>query len=221
LEELMTRYGIILLLLSSLTWGQAAKPQSAPAPELKARPAGSSNPATATDSNAPSAASVAPDAPVITIDGLCENQPADKAASPDCKTVVTRQQFDAVANAVAPNLPPTGRKQLANRYAAVLVMSIEAHKEGLDQGPRYDEMIKLARMQASAQELQRAWQEKASQVSDKEIEDYYHQNSPAYDEAGLERVFIPRTKQAEGAKPKRRRRRRLLQPRLQRIAQPQ
>jgi bifunctional DNA-binding transcriptional regulator/antitoxin component of YhaV-PrlF toxin-antitoxin module len=39
-------------------------------------------------------------------------------------------------------------------------------------------------------------QEKASQISDKDIEDYYNSKSADYEEADLQRIFVPRSQQS-------------------------
>src|ERR1700722_1985579 len=48
---------------------------------------------------APPESLVPRDAPVITIKGLCDNKPA---SAPDCRTIVTRADFDALVDAVDP-----------------------------------------------------------------------------------------------------------------------
>src|SRR5581483_3723460 len=137
--------------------------------------------------------------PVITIAGSCDNPSANKA---DCKTVVTRAEFEQLVNAIAPTMPASAKKQFASRYATALVMARKAHEMGADQGPKFDEMMKLARMQVAAQQLNQAMQQKASDVPDKDIEDYYNKNLAAYQQVDLERIFIPKTKQQETSKVK-------------------
>jgi len=192
------------LLLGALAWGQAANPTSQPSSPPAQSPAAPSNPAPAkpaTDAKqAPEASSIPPDGAVITIQGLCDNPPADETADKSkasgCKTVITRAEFEKVVDALSPNMASPARRQFAARYAMGLVMAHQAHKMGIDQGPRYEELLKLARVQVAMQQLQQTLQEKASQVPDKDIEDYYGNNSAAYEEASLERIFIPKTKQA-------------------------
>jgi hypothetical protein len=187
------------VLFGALAWGQAANPTPQPSSPPAQKPAAPSNPAPAkpaTDAKpAPEATTVPPDGPVITIQGLCDNPPADKTKAPDCKTVITRAEFEKVVEALSPNMAPPARRQLATRYAMGLVMAHEAHKMGIDQGPRFEELLRIARVQVATQQLGQTLQEKASQVPDKDIEDYYRNNSAVYDEASLERIFIPKTRQ--------------------------
>jgi hypothetical protein len=190
---------VVCLLLGALAWGQAANPTPSQPPAPAQNPPAQSNPAPAkpgTDAKAaPEASSIPPDGAVITIQGLCDNPPADKSKASDCKTVITRAEFEKLVDALAPSMAPPARRQLATRYAMGLVMAHEAHKMGLDQGPRYEEMLRIARVQVATQQLGQSLQEKASQVPDKEIEDYYRNHSAEYEEASLDRIFIPKTKQ--------------------------
>ena len=159
------------LLLGALAWGQAANPTSQPSSPPAQSPAAPSNPAPAkpaTDAKqAPEASSIPPDGAVITIQGLCDNPPADETADKSkasgCKTVITRAEFEKVVDALSPNMASPARRQFAARYAMGLVMAHQAHKMGIDQGPRYEELLKLARVQVAMQQLQQTLQEKASQ----------------------------------------------------------
>jgi len=190
------RAWICVLFVATLSWGQAAKPAAPPAAPKMAPP---SHPA------APKAtenAGVSPDAAVITIPGLCEKPPADKSKAATCKTVVTRAEFEQLVEAVAPTMAPAARKQLATQYGIALVMVHKAHQMGLDQGPKFQELMKVARVGVLTKELSQRMQEQAGQISDKEVEDYYHNNEPAFQEADLQRIFIPRSKQSDDSKSK-------------------
>ena len=72
---------------------------------------------------------------MITIPGICDKPAADKAApaqpnAADCKTVVTRAEFEQLMEAVAPTIAPPARKQLATQYGMALVMVHKAHEMG-------------------------------------------------------------------------------------------
>ena len=190
---MMFRCGLLCLMLAGYAFGQG----TTPAPETSA-PSMSAEP----QAKSAQAANVSADAPVITLDGVCDNPPADKTASSNCKTVVTKAQFEELVATLAPNLPPTARRQLATRYAMGLAMAQQAHTMGVDKGPRFEEMLKLARMQVAAQQLSQALQERASQISDKDIEDYYKANPEAYQEVTVERLYLPLSKQMEPSKTK-------------------
>jgi hypothetical protein len=192
----MIQRGLVCLLLAGLAWAQG----TVPAPAAGSQPA--STVANSPTDSAPTANAkpdVPPDAPVITILGSCDNPTADKS---DCKTIITRAEFELLVNAIAPTMPAAAKKQFAGRYATALIMARKAHEMGADQGAKFDEMMKLARMQVAAQQLSQAMQAKAADVPDKDVEDYYSKNLAAYQEATLERVFLPKNKQQELAKEK-------------------
>ncbi len=197
----MIHRGWICLLLGALAWGQAAAPASSATPQKPAAPSG----VVATGTQAvppPEPVKLPPDAPVITIPGVCDNPPADKSKAADCKTVITRAEFDQLGDVFAPNLPPSARRQLATQYATALVMAQEAHRRGLDQGPRFEELMKAQRVGVLSRELYTKLQEEAAQVPDKDVEDYYRKNDVMYQEADLQRIFIPHSKQLDPPKDK-------------------
>jgi hypothetical protein len=54
---------------------------------------------------------ISPDAPVITIEGVCDKG----TAAADCKTVVTRAEFEKIVNTMMPNMPKPQQKGFASR----------------------------------------------------------------------------------------------------------
>jgi parvulin-like peptidyl-prolyl isomerase len=180
---------LVCLIFGALAWAQAAKP---PSPTPPQKPS-----ATQSGTSTPDATQVPLTAAVITIPGTCDTQDMGKAQASDCKTVITRAEFEQLLDAVAPAAPPAARRQLASRYASALVMANQAHEMGLDKGSRYEALIKIGRIQVSAQELVKHLQEKSATISDKEVEDYYHNNGSSYQEADVQRLYIPRTKQPD------------------------
>ena len=115
---------LVCVLLGTLAWGQAA--QSAPPPPAQAGAAGA--PAAADTS-----ASVPPDAPVLTITGVCADKPEAASTSADCKTILTKAEFEKLASALAPNATTQQKKQLASVLPRLLAMSNEAKRRGMDQ----------------------------------------------------------------------------------------
>jgi len=192
----MTRYGLICLLLGSVSWGQATSP-TFPLPAVH-QPA---TPTAATQDPAPDQRQrlrrpeVSPDAPVITISGLCGASSENKAASSACKTVITRAQFEKLIDAIEPNMPARARQEFALRYADALVMSKKAEQMGLDKTPDYREQMKLAHVQVLSQELKKSIQGKVFRISDKDIEDYYRGNIAKFEKAEMERIYVPKTRQ--------------------------
>jgi peptidyl-prolyl cis-trans isomerase C len=89
------------------------------------------------------------------------------------------------------------RKQLANAYPRLLVLEKEAQRRGIENDPHYVESLKFVKMQLLNQELNRQMQEEASKIPDSELQDYYEKNSKNFEQAALQRVYVPRNKQLE------------------------
>jgi hypothetical protein len=195
---------MLQIVLACLVLAGAALAQSgASAPSLKPRPA---SPAKAQGAAAPTArapaasgetSNVAPDAPVITIQGLCEKGGGGSGTPTDCKTVITRAEFEKVVNAVQPNMPPAAKKQFASRYVAALYLAEKAHELGLDKGPTFDEKMEIARLQILASMGGEHVHQEAAKVTDGEIENYYHDHISDYKTISYDRLFIPKQKQVE------------------------
>ncbi|HZQ24092.1 MAG TPA: peptidylprolyl isomerase [Terriglobales bacterium] len=202
----MRFHWFVCLLLASMAFAQTAPSKAAPAQKstTSATPQ-KEQPAEADDEGEkeaqPTASTVPPDAPVITIKGICDDTSSSSTVdSSKCETVLTRSQFEKLADAIQPNMPPQVRRQLANAYPRLLVMAHEAKKRGLDKDPRYAQIVQFAQLQILSQELNRSLQQQAGQVPEKDVEDYYKNNGSAYEQATVQRIFVPRTKQVEPAK---------------------
>jgi PPIC-type PPIASE domain len=67
----------------------------------------------------------------------------------------------------------------------------------LDKTARFAETMKFVKMRILTSELQQAVQEEADKVPPQKIAEYYKNNPEAFEQFTLERLFIPRYKQAE------------------------
>lgn len=194
----MGKSWMLCVLFGTLAWGQAApKASSPPSPGPAQAPAGPAD----------TSASVPPTAPVITVIGVCPPKPAapkGTAAKPasaaasnpaDCKTVITRAEFETMANNLAPNITPQMKKQLAGVLPRLIAMSNEAKKKGLENTPQFKERVKFNRMQVLAQQLQQKIQEDATKVPEADIQKYYKDHQADFEQYNLDRLFIPRAKQ--------------------------
>lgn len=186
-----------IVLLTSMALGQAApNPSAAPAEH----PAATTAPGAAKDS------AVAPDAPVITVPNVCHTSVSHSktgtggTAKPDCQTVITRAQFEALANALQPNMNPQTKRRLAEVYPRLLVMAQAARKRGLEDKPSFKQLVEFNRLQILSQELGRALKEDADNVPQADIEKYYQDNPEAFEQATLLRIYIPKDKQEPPAK---------------------
>src|SRR5437016_1828944 len=136
---------IVCLLLGGLAYGQATPPvppPSHPAAAMKAQP-------NADADDKASEAKVSPSDPVITVKGACAD-PAKKGET--CETVVTREQFEKLAEALQPNMAIPIKLRLANAYSRLIGMSKEAEKRGLDKQPKFEANMGFARMQILSQQ---------------------------------------------------------------------
>ena len=196
---------LMCVLLGTLAWGQATP--------------GNPPPAQPAPAPADTSAAVPPEAAVITVNGVCPAQPkaaamgtaakpasdaqasAAKTPPTDCKTVITKAEFEKLANGVAPSVTPQLKKQLASVLPRLIAMSNAAREQGLDKTPQFHETVKFAEMQILTNELQRNIQEEAGKVPQQDIEEYYKENSAAFEQFNLDRLFVPRAKQgADDAK---------------------
>lgn len=185
----------LCLLLATLSWGQEQ-------PVLPDVPREYRPPITRDDDDQKalpaSVSKVAPDAAVITIRGLCARvtTPSTGGASDSaCATVITRAQFERLAEAIQANVKPSRKRVIASSYPNLLVMAHEAEARGLDKTSRFQERLEFARVQILSQELVRQIDEDSAQVSRQDLEDYYHNHPGLFEQATLERIFIPNRKQ--------------------------
>ncbi|MGH9530013.1 MAG: hypothetical protein ACRD2S_08875, partial [Terriglobales bacterium] len=106
----MMRFVLFVLLLATLAVGQ----------ENSSTPAAPAPPKVTSSSHTKTAkAGMAANPAVITIKGVCEasaaeRTPATKSAGPECKTVVTRAEFEKLVDTL--KVPPQAEKQFATQY---------------------------------------------------------------------------------------------------------
>lgn len=186
----MRQQSLLVILFSSTILVSQTSPTTQPkAASAAQRPADVS--ATPQVSSPPE---IPPNAPVLTLQGLCPDKPiGTDPKSPECKTIVTRAEFEHLVNTLSPNMPPNARQSLATDYARMLVISAEARKRGLENTARYKDLLNFLKMQVLAQELLRNYQEQAK-PSTEEVEKYYNDNASKYEQLSVKRLFIPRNR---------------------------
>jgi hypothetical protein len=202
----MRKSWLLCVLLSTIAWGQAPPGAAAPTP-MAPNAAPQAAPAPAPE--------VPEDAVVMTITGVCpatsmaaahktaaaEDAKAApvKTAAPkkpaDCKTVLTRRDFEKIASGLSPNITPQLKRQLGQKLPQFMAMSEAAKKKGLDKTEAYKQTLKVAQMQILTQQLQKSVQEEADKVTPGEEKAYYEKNKEAYDQFSVDRLFVPRNKQ--------------------------
>lgn len=202
------------VLLGGLAWGQAqpgaqppAQPGRAPA-NMAGRQAAAGLPETAD--------SVPENAAVLTITGVCKPRPRPaaakagttpakpvaKTASEECKTVVTKAEFERLLHSLSPHPTPQLEKQLATAYPGILAFAEAAQKQGLDKTAEFEAQMKFARLQILGRELRDQISEEAAKISDEDVDKYYQEHLDSYQQFNLDRVFVPHFRQpAAEAKP--------------------
>ena len=207
----MIRFRLIVLALAvascsligaAQTEPSAAKPATSGGVPQAAKP---TSPATVPESPVPS------DAPVITVNGVCEVSlngmakaaphpaatakatpaKASSVSHPECKTQITRAQFEKVLKTAAPNAPPNMRRQIAASYVQFLTAANEGVKLGVDKDPDFSEQLAIMRLRLLASDAEVKLRTEAAKVSDADIKAYYDQNPSAFEEVTLTRIFVP------------------------------
>lgn len=177
------------LLLASLACGQTTQPPAAGAGAGKVTSAAAEAPVV----------KVGLDDPVITVNGFCTD-PAEQRSG--CRTVITRAQFEKLAEALQPGMSLALRLKVANAYARNMRMSAAAEKRGLDKTPGFEEEMGYARMQLLSQDLDRVLRAEANNISDEDLVEYYKKNEPSFEQATVARIFVPQAKQIATASEK-------------------
>ncbi|MGZ4875540.1 MAG: peptidyl-prolyl cis-trans isomerase [Candidatus Angelobacter sp.] len=194
----------LILCIFTVTAVLAQTPQSTPK-----KPAPTTPPASATptpQATPPSLlkrdekpAELPPDAPVISIRGLCpaETSPAISNTVPsnkDCAMTVTKQQFDNLVKAFNTNnqtVTPAQRRNLGQSYVELLIFSEAAKAAGVENTPAYIEVMRVLRLKTLGDLYRNQLAEQYRNPSQQEIEAYYQANQEKFEGAKLSRIFIP------------------------------
>jgi hypothetical protein len=210
----MRCWWLIFMLFLSLALGPlglgrpSARAQMAPAASPKPNSKPSATPS-----------KLAPDAAVITIEGLCGGDPlslmrpgapskpaGSKATVPQatknsgtvrnggCRTVITRAQFEKLAAVVAPNRPPQAAVQLAHFYSAQLLYAQKAHELGLDKDPHFDEILRFTYLQVLGRAFTNHLQQVADAKTNAEFEPYFKQHPEEFEQVQVLQISVPKQK---------------------------
>lgn len=133
-----------------------------------------------------SAASVKPSDAVISLTGACKD-----GTQSGCVTAVSREQFEQMANAVKPGMTTDARRNFAIQYGKILAFSDQARALGLQDEPRFKEILQFVTDQLLTERLNEHYSNEYTNQSDQKIEEYYKQNLHKYIEAELQRIIIP------------------------------
>jgi PPIC-type PPIASE domain len=136
---------------------------------------------------------VPPNAPVVTVHGVCGNNAAS-AKPGSCETVITKEQFKAMLegmNVTSQISTPAAMRSFAESYTNLLALADAGEKAGFDKDPHFLELIRIGRIRALAESYRHSLDEKFSNPSPEEIEAYYKENIAKYEALKVERIIIP------------------------------
>jgi len=194
----MLRFAFTVLIASSMCAAQTTAPKSSTPVKPQSGAATQSKPPAKApaETDKPAAAQppaqVPETAPVMTINNVCEKP----AANGQCKTVITRADFERLTSAINPSnginppLPPEARRQVATRYAQFLAFAEEAKKAKLDQTPQAKDLVHFAELQALAQLYASDLQAKSA-PSAAEVQKYYDDNRARFEKVTVQRILVP------------------------------
>jgi hypothetical protein len=174
---------------ASLCSGQSLPPRGqTPATQGQAAPL-----ATINKANHAAPADLPPDAVVIAVHGVCAAEHNNDA---NCVTNITREQFERMLSAMSFNAQlrnnRVATRAFAESFAEALILADSAEKAALDKDPSVQELMNIVRVRTLADAYRRLQQQEAQRISPEEIEAYYKENAASFDEAELDRIFIPR-----------------------------
>lgn len=186
---------LVTLLLAAASAGAQTQSTGAPAGQSAPPQAKPETPRPVTPAQAPVAhpEAVGTNDAVITVHGFC---PGASGKSGDaCTTLITKEQFEKIVGAVnqagAP-MPPTAIRNLAERYVQILVFADAAEKLGLDRDPKFQELMRVVRLNSLSEAYHRSAEAKYRTPADTDVQSYYDKNIAKFEQVKLGRVFIPR-----------------------------
>lgn len=152
--------------------------------------------------------SVPSNAAVLTLHGVCPKDSVSpktgavkegptkgsSAGDSSCQTVITKEQFYAMLSGMSVTLQittPAAMRNFAEGYSQLLALANEGEKAGAENDPRFQELMRIARIRALADSYRHSLDEKYSNPSQQEIEAYYNENIAKYDSFKVERIIIP------------------------------
>jgi hypothetical protein len=126
---------------------------------------------------------------------------ASAESNKDCKTVITRAQWEKFSDAVQPPggpqpvIPAPANSRLVKRYSELLLYARRARELGLDKDPAVQEEVRFATLQVLSAALTRTFRARANDISDAEVEKIYKEHPERFELVELQRIYIPKQKQ--------------------------
>ena len=129
---------------------------------------------------------------MITLQGLCPGT-TGPATGTDCKTIITRAQFEKLVGTLNPDMPKNSQQMLAEQYSKAMILQSLAERQGIPETQHFKDMMDYMRTQILASEVVTQAKDKAKPTP-AEVQEYYTKHQQDYEQAALKRLFIPKSK---------------------------
>src|SRR5262249_19207357 len=128
------------------------------------------------------------DSTILSIEYRCAEKPP---GSDSCSMAVTKKQFDALVQALDPNMTPANRHALPSDYSRLLIMAAEAQRRHLDQSPELRTLVAFSTLQLLSNRLVLDITSNTRPVTAAEVENYFREHHRDYEQVTLNRIFVP------------------------------
>lgn len=188
----MMRYvSLAVVLVPLFSWGPA---------QAQTLPAGNGR-------SSASSAAIAPETPVVTLEGLCDQEAFSIAkpvrtpdtgkptvGEPGCQSVITRRDFEQLSAVVAPNVNPASALQLARFYSEQLAFAHKARELHLDKDPHFEEILRFTYLQVLSRALNNRLQEEADRFAETEFSAALKLHPEQFEQVYLRQISILKQK---------------------------
>jgi hypothetical protein len=198
----MVRIPLIVILSGAMVFAQAntQSKQSFSATSTGAAKASARNTSVERSNPGLPSKALSANSPVITIRGLCSAQVRASQAKSNCKTVLSRHEFEAFIGSMnattTRGVDPSMYRNMAEIYTALLVNARAGETAAVDKDPRFANILHITRMRALGGMYRVQQVEKALQSSDAEVEAYYNNHRDDFEEVDLDRFLVPKNNPA-------------------------
>ena len=146
--------------------------------------------------------SIGPEDAVITLRGVCPTSgTAAQEKDASCKRVVSRREFEFLANSINLGGKPismAARQNLAKSYAEYLVYEQPAKKAGVEDSAQYREIMRWLRLRMLTDLLREQINQEYRTPSDAEVARYYQENVEEFERVHVVRIMVPRNLRLPG-----------------------
>jgi len=132
--------------------------------------------------------------PVLSIRRICRGADNRALAADDCTLTVDRQQFEDLMSILSPGrqATPEMKEHVAKTYAELLSFDSAARELGLDNSSQYQATMRWLEAKTLADLLRRRLEKESGAVSEAEIEAYYREHLPRFEEVRIRRLVLPK-----------------------------